>query len=118
MVVSANPLRSDVKEAKGSVPLSQVQSHDRTEEMEEPWDSLLMTYLPERDTGLPMLVYVSLRHGGRGPRIKVSQSYGSRIREGMNPFFLPASPSCRVQMSISKFCGSRQDFEMLPDTNS
>ena len=72
------------EEARGSAPLTQIDAVKLTGVKEEPWDTFLMTNLRQKDKGLPMAVYVSLRQGGQGPRIKVSQSYGDRYREG-NP---------------------------------
>ena len=51
---------------------------------EEPWDTFLMTSLPERITGLPMVIYVSLKQGGHVPRLKVSKQYGDEWTEGQS----------------------------------
>ena len=73
------------EEAEASASLTDVRTVHLTgvlEVKEDPWDSFLMTNLLQKDTGLPMAVYVSLKQGGHGPRIKVSQSYGDKYREG------------------------------------
>lgn len=73
------------EEAGGSATLTYVRTVHLTGDLgakEDPWDSFLMTNLRQKDTGLPMAVYVSLKQGGHGPRIKVSQSYDNKYREG------------------------------------